>query len=127
MTATAPALRELPAEAIARTTCDGCGRPIVWALTVAGPNGRGGKLMPLDPLEDLAGNVAVTQPAARGQLYARSLFKDERVDRPGEYCGMPHFATCTRRGHHPTPPWALVELLDHARQRASGRRRGGRR
>ena len=49
MTATAPALRELPAEAIARTTCDSCGRPIVWAITVAGPNGRGGKLMPLDP------------------------------------------------------------------------------
>lgn len=119
-------LRELPAEEIARTACDGCGRPIVWALTMASPNGRGGKLMPLDPLEDLAGNVAITQPAARGLLYARALFKDERVDRPAEFAGMPHFATCSSHGH-PALPASLVELLEERRHRRHHRRRGGRR
>lgn len=122
MTATDTPLRQLPAEPTSTSTCDGCGRPIVWAVTVASPTGRGGKLMPLDPAEDLAGNVAVTQPAARGLLHARSLFKDERVDRPSEHAGMPHFATCGRRGHQPRPPWQLVELMTAGRQQRSRRR-----
>lgn len=127
MIATAPALRELPAEEISRTSCDSCGRPIVWGLTVAGPNGRGGKLMPLDPLEHLDGNVAVTQPVSRGLLYARALFKDERVDRPAEFAGMPHFATCPATGH-PALPVDLVDLLnEQRRRRRPDRRRGGRR
>lgn len=125
MTATAPALRELPAEAIARTNCDGCGRPIVWAITVAGPNGRGGKLMPLDPLENLAGNVAITQPAARGLLHARALFRDESFDRPHEFAGMPHFATCPANGR-PALPVDLVDRLNERRLNPV-RRRGGRR
>ena len=84
-----------PARRIPATTtlCDRCIRPIVWAVTVAGPNGPGGKSQPFDPYEDLAGNVALS-PAHRGRLLARALFKDEHVDRPVEYCGMPHAATC---------------------------------
>lgn len=127
MMTTAPDVREIPAEEISRSTCDGCGRQIVWAITVASPTGRGGKLMPLEPNEDLAGNVAVTQPAARGLLHARALFKDETFDRPGEYAGMPHFARCARRGHHPTPPWALTELIAARRASVPTRRRRGRR
>lgn len=83
--------RRLPA---GRDICVRCGRPIVWARTVAGPNGPGGKSQPFDPFEDLAGNVAV-YPGRRGQLFARALFRDEAVDRPIEYSGMPHAATCS--------------------------------
>ncbi|MFC6343903.1 hypothetical protein ACFP8W_18100, partial [Nocardioides hankookensis] len=58
--------------------------------------GRGGRAMPLDPVEDLAGNVAV-QPGHAGRLVARVLKKDEVVDRPVQYVAMPHFATCRSR------------------------------
>ena len=91
--------RPLPAPPIAPARCRRCRQPIVWAITVAGPNGRGGKGMPLDPLEDLTGNVAVL-PVPGGRLTARVLGRDEHVDRPVEYSAMPHFATCTA----PPPP-----------------------
>lgn len=116
-------LRALPAPDAPRTTCEGCGATIVWALTVAGPNGRGGKAMPLDPLEDLAGNIAVTAPS-RNRLLARALHKGEQVDRPLEYVGMPHFATCAASSH-PVAPEAATNP-----PRPSGRRThspGGRR
>lgn len=121
--ATEVELRELPAPDLMRTRCDGCGRAIVWAVTVAGPNGRGGKLMPLDPLEDLAGNVVATQPSARGRLLARVLCKDETIDRPGEYAGMPHFATCPAHAK-PTLPEGVVDLTaERRKRRGRGRRR----
>ena len=119
---TAPELRPLPAAENARRICSGCRREIVWAVTVAGPNGPGGKLMPLDPLEDLAGNVAVTQPVARGRLHARVLHKGETVDRPGEYSGMPHFATCPV-GARPELPADLAELTKKRPRRRTRRRR----
>lgn len=98
---TAPA-RQLPASNVT-SFCHGCGAQLLWAYTVAGPNGPGGKLMPLDPLESLAsGNVAVTAPR-RGRLNARVLAHDEYVDRPAEYAASTHFATCPA-GAHPTPP-----------------------
>lgn len=114
--------RQLPAPPGFATTCDGCGRHIVWAVTVAGPNGRGGKLMPLDPTEDLTGNVVVTQPAARGRLLARVLCKDETVDRPGEYSAMPHFATCPARTRPALPP-NVIDLAERRRRRRGRRRR----
>lgn len=119
-------LRQLPAPENMRSRCDGCRQPIVWAVTVAGPNGPGGKLMPLDPLEDLAGNVAVTQPAARGRLLARALFKDEKVERPSEYAGMPHFATCSTNSR-PTLPPSIAELTRPKQRRRRSRHRRGRR
>ncbi len=119
----APEPRSLPAPAHARTTCDGCRRPIVWAITVAGPNGRGGKMMPLDPREDLDGNVAVVQ-APGGRLTARVLSKDEGVDRPLEYAGMTHFATCPTRTK-PELPAEIVNLQEERRRRC-GRRVGAR-
>ncbi|GAB3867447.1 hypothetical protein GCM10028801_41480 [Nocardioides maradonensis] len=61
--------------------CEGCGRDIVWTITVAGPNGRGGKAMPIDPVENLAGNVAV-RPTHGSRLTARVLARGELVDRP---------------------------------------------
>lgn len=79
----------------ARVTCERCRAEIVWAVTVAGPNGPGGKATPLDPTEDPRGNVAVN-PVAAGRLLARVLGKDEHHDPPIEFLAMPHFATCRR-------------------------------
>jgi hypothetical protein len=114
-------LRDLPAPQLARSFCHGCGHLVVWATTVAGPNGPGGKLQPFDPREDLAGRIAITQPIARGRLLARALSKEEQVDRPLEYAGMTHFATCPVKAH-PAPP---MELLEQQTQHLG--RRGGRR
>lgn len=72
--------------------CDHCGRLIVWSITVAGPNGPGGKAMPLDAHEHVGGNVAVRP--GHGRLLARVLQRDESHDPPVEYLAMPHFATC---------------------------------
>lgn len=116
-------LRRLP-EGIATSTCNGCQATVVWAITVAGPNGPGGKFMPLDPAEDLAGNVAVTAPH-RGRLLARVLGKDEDVDRPHEYVANTHFATCPARAK-PSVPENVIDL-QAARQQRRGRRRTGRR
>lgn len=111
-------LRTLP-DAIATSSCAGCHRTVVWAITVAGPNGRGGKYMPLDPVEDLAGNVAITAPR-RGRLLARALTKGETFDRPHEYAGMPHFATCPARAR-PELPAGVIDL-QAARVKRRGRR-----
>lgn len=118
---TAPDPRLLPAPPIARSRCEGCRRDIVWAITVAGPNGRGGKLMPLDPLEDLAGNVAVT-PTPGGRLTARVLHADEQVDRPIEYSAMTHFATCPVRSK-PEIPAQIIDLQEARQRRRRARRR----
>lgn len=112
------ALRSLPAPQHRRTNCDGCGALIVWAVTMAGPNGRGGKLMPLDPVESLAGNAAVR--ATGGHLIVRVLGKEESVDRYAEYQAMPHFATCPARTH-PTLPPDVADLGAHRRRRRAGR------
>lgn len=76
--------------------CEHCHRTIVWAVTVAGPYGPGGKSQPFDPIENAAGRVALI-PRHGGQLFARALMKDETHDDPIEYLGMPHAATCPRR------------------------------
>jgi hypothetical protein len=110
--------RQLPGGTATR--CDGCASPIVWAITVAGPNGRGGKLMPLDPIEVLDGNVAVTNPH-RGKLLARVLARDESVSRPVEYAAVAHFATCPMRAH-PSLPQDVIDLQEQRRKR-KGRRR----
>ncbi|XBB66883.1 hypothetical protein ABFU82_22665 [Nocardioides sp. WV_118_6] len=116
-------LRDLPAPPLARSYCHGCGELIVWATTVAGPNGPGGKLQPFDPRENPVGRIAITQPVARGRLLARALHKGETVERPLEYIGMTHFATC-RAGAHPAPPIALLEhQTRHLGRRGPGRRR----
>lgn len=85
-----PTGRPLPADS---STCERCGEDIVWAITVAGPNGRGGKRQPFDPHEHPDGNVAILSPR-RGRLLARALMGDEQHDPPNEYLGMPHAATC---------------------------------
>lgn len=110
-------VRPIPGDVHSR--CDGCLADIVWAVTVAGPNGRGGKLMPLDPVENLDGNIAVTAPT-RGRLHARVLTKDETIDRPVEYAGMTHFASCPARTKPSLPPEALEQPDRRSRR---GRRR----
>lgn len=79
-----------------RGRCRHCGAVIVWAVTAARDTGPGGRAMPLDPIEDLAGNVAV-QPGHAGRLIARVLKGDEQADRPVQLQAMPHFATCPAR------------------------------
>lgn len=86
-------LRRIPAT---HETCEFCGEPIVWAVTVAGPNGPGGKAQPFNHFEDARGNVALI-PVTRERIHARALHKGEEVDVPIEYRGMPHAATCTGR------------------------------
>ena len=78
-----------------RSICQRCRRPIVWATTLAGPNGPGGKSQPFDPFEDPAGNVAVRETAL-GRLVARALGKDDALDETVELRAMPHAATCAR-------------------------------
>lgn len=113
--------RPLPARDELRDTCTGCGALIVWAITVAGPNGPGGKYIPLDPVEDLAaGNIAV-RPVTAGRLLARALARDEDADRPLEYAALPHFASCTTRSH-PEIPAHLADRTD-VRRSNRGRRR----
>lgn len=113
-------LRALP-PAAATTSCEGCQRPIVWAKTVAGPNGPGGKWIPLDPHEDAAGNVAVTV-VHRGRIRARVLQRDETVDRPAEWQAQTHYATCPARCH-PRVPAELEELKPAPVRQARRRRR----
>lgn len=124
MPTTETPLRPLP-EAIATSRCEGCHEDVVWAITVAGPNGRGGKYMPLNPHEDLAGNVAVTAPH-RGRLHARVLTKGETFDRPHEYAAMTHFATCVARIKPALPP-DVVDLAAERQQRRGRRTRRRRR
>ena len=103
-------LRALPPATT--STCEGCGHTVAWAVTLAGPNGPGGKRLAVDLVEDLHGSYAVTAPHL-GRLVARALTKDEQVDRPHEYAAMPHVASCPTRtrptfpgaaAHHPLPP-----------------------
>lgn len=76
-----------------RSKCRNCQAPIVWARTVVTGRGKGGKLMPLDPVPNDAGNVAVRE-TSKGVLVARVLGKDEGHDRVAEILAMPHWATC---------------------------------
>lgn len=113
--------RRIPGRAV---TCTRCKATMVWARTMATESGAGGKAMPLDPLEDLAGNVAVRPVNDRGGLVARVLKKDETHDRVTEYLAMPHFKSCT-----PPDPQLPIEsapnVLDFvAARRARGARRG---
>lgn len=103
------------------STCQLCKRPIVWATTVAGPNGPGGKSQPFDPLEDPNGNVAI-RVASNRRLLARALGKDDALDATVEYRGMPHAATCTRPVMAPPRlPEGVVDLAA-ARAKRRGRR-----
>jgi hypothetical protein len=77
-------------------TCEFCQEPIIWAVTVAGPNGPGGKAQPFNHFEHVDGRVALL-PITRDRITARALHKDEDVDPPREYRGMPHVATCRGR------------------------------
>lgn len=110
--------RQLPGR---RAVCGRCKRPIVWAVTMAGPNGPGGKAMPLDPLEAADGNTAVRPSGSR--LVARVLHKDETHDAQVELLAMPHFATCPGSPEKPNPrlPENVLDL-EAARNRRTGAR-----
>lgn len=76
---------------IMRAICRLCGEQIAFIRTMASETGRGGRLMPLNPEPDPAGNVAVRYP---DRLYGRVLRKDEHHDEHAERLYMPHVATC---------------------------------
>lgn len=79
--------------------CRSCGATILFARTLPGKVGRGGKLIPLNPVEDPVGNVAVrnTGDQYRAALVARVLADDDALDTVTEYRAMPHAATCQPR------------------------------
>ena len=99
-----------------RRKCGRCGAPIVWARTVAGENGPGGKAMPLDPDPNPAGNVAVRH-ARRNELLARVLKADEDHDPQVEVRAVPHFATC-RADQKVAERQAAAGVIDFAAARA---------
>jgi hypothetical protein len=103
-----------------RSICQRCRQPIVWATTLAGPNGPGGKSQPFDQFEDPAGNVAVRETGL-GRLVARALGKDDALDQTTELRAMPHAATCAR----PEPRAAVLPagVVDLAAARARKGRR----
>jgi hypothetical protein len=109
------ARRHLPTHSNPR--CGRCGLPIAWARTLAGPNGPGGKAMPLDPEENPAGNVAVRNLGDRWhpRLVARVLGKDDTLDEVAEIRAMPHFATCQPTLPEP-PPDNVVALRPRRRR-----------
>lgn len=100
-----------------QSRCQLCGQRIVWAVTVAGPNGPGGKAQPFDPVEHVDGNVALT-PRGRGRLLARALHHGETVDVPLEYRGMPHAATCAKK-----PAAVQVKMPENVVDLAAARRK----
>lgn len=119
MTASTP--RRIPGRA---ATCARCRAPIVWARALATQSGAGGKAMPLDPVEDPAGNVACRPVNDRGGLVARVLLADETPDSFTELRAMPHFATCPGEPGKPNPrlPDDVADLAAHReRRRTSGR------
>lgn len=71
----------------------------MWARTSATERGRGGKAVPLNPLEDGTGSYAVRNVGDqyRAVLVARPLGKDDVVDQVSEWRAMPHMATCQPR------------------------------
>ncbi|TAJ21795.1 MAG: hypothetical protein EPO65_00410 [Dehalococcoidia bacterium] len=71
--------------------------------------------MPLDPVENPAGNVAARVLPSSRQLVARVLCKDETHDRTTEFRAMPHAATCTPPPPGPDAPGVID--LDAARRR----------
>lgn len=100
--------------------CGRCGAPIAWARTAASPTGTGGKPMPLDPVEDPAGNVAVRNVGDRRRpsLVARVLAGDDTLDETVELRIVPHFATCAPPPAEPPPDNVLP--FDVARRRRAG-------
>lgn len=101
-----------------RARCRSCDAAIVFATTVAGPNGPGGKWQPLNPLEDPEGRVAV-RPTVIGRAVARTLHRDETHDEFAEMLAMPHAATCQPKiaGTSPIPD-GVVDLAAHRARRA---------
>jgi hypothetical protein len=79
--------------------CATCAGRIVFARTLSTPNRRGGKSMPLDPLTNAAGNVAV-RDTGHGRLVCRVLGKGEDHDHFTELRAMTHFATCPGTGRN---------------------------
>ncbi|MEJ7795545.1 MAG: hypothetical protein WKF50_08330 [Nocardioides sp.] len=104
----------------ARGKCRRCGDNVVWARTLASPTGRGGKSMPLNPLEDTEGNVAI-RPTSNYQAVARVLGKGETHDLTTEVLAMTHFATCQPKIEGTTPAGLPDGVVDFAAHRAKKR------
>jgi hypothetical protein len=87
------------------STCPNCRQPVVWATTVGGPRGPGGKLMAFEPVESPLGRAAVKPDSQHrpSRLFARMLDPDEDpFYELGEYQGLPHSAVCSANRRPPT-------------------------
>jgi hypothetical protein len=84
------------------TVCNRCGQAVVWTVTAAGAR------QPVDPAENLAGNVAVYADAT-GRYRSRAITRERPTLEHAEWRAMPHAATCTapaprgRRAAGPRP------------------------
>lgn len=87
--------------------CRMCPEMIAWVRTV------NGKSMPVDPVENVHGNVIVRFEA--GVLVAQVLVRSD-VTRPQGIAFMPHWATCqgiaANRGRSSKPPPAPKPVPD---------------
>lgn len=84
------------------TDCAECCDPIVFAIL------NTGRRIPLNPLPDPRGNVAVRKIGAN--LHGYVLTKDTTPD-PLFLRMMPHFATCEARRNRETAPPADAPLF----------------
>ena len=82
---------------MAEAICDSCDQRILFVV-VLNNAGRKPKRMPLNPVPDPAGNVAVRAEAS-GARIGRVLGKGQKAI-PPEVLYTPHFATCTRPNTH---------------------------
>lgn len=79
------------------SACKSCAAPIVFARLDTG------RLIPLNPLPNPAGNVAVFRAAAGRNLTAYVLSKTHPLE-AGFVRAMPHAATCEAKPSKPKAP-----------------------
>jgi hypothetical protein len=80
-----------------QATCDSCSAPIIF-IVVANNAGRKPRRMPVNPVPDPGGNVAVRIDGT-GTRIGRVLGKGQKPA-GGERLYCPHFATCTHPERH---------------------------
>ncbi|GAA4358507.1 hypothetical protein [Angustibacter luteus] len=90
--------------------CQACGADVIWALTLPGRN-----RMPVDPdryePDDGRANLQIGRDH-NGSVFARVVTEDVEI-LPGQWRGMPHFATCKAAAGRRRPPTDIDELAKY--------------